>query len=619
MRTVALSLLAVSFSLGTLNPDGISGVNQTFSAASAGHLRLGVSLGTFIANDESDLGGSALTRNNRIYDIDSYLALNSQAALSLGLGSFSEIAVAMPLYYERLEGDDRNSTGTLNVEEQLQGDLQWRIKAELPIREQKTFHLALLLGGSVPTAADGGTLPRKLELYTNDRNDFNGISTPFGTGRPGFQAALGMTFDFAAVEKSNPELRWHLNAGARKPSLVADPPFDDILLFGTAVEWGVNPYLLLVAEAYHESRFGSIGSADWLDTEPTTLTLGGAARFPGGFNIHAGTVVGLGGRKHVPVAYGASPASGDAFSMTTAPLITLFARVEWSGFVASQDKDRDGIPNKEDKCPFKAEDLDGFEDQDGCPDLDDDKDGIPDTEDKCRLEAEDMDGYQDTDGCPDPDNDRDGVPDEKDKCPMDAQGPGGKDGCPNLDADNDGVPNDADKCPNEAEDKDGFEDEDGCPDLDNDKDGIPDAQDKCPNLPETVNKFEDEDGCPDKVEVKTKEVIKTMILKGVNFQTGSAELTAESFATLDGVAADLLKNPSTKFEVAGHTDSRGSAVKNQSLSQARAQTVANYFIHKGVDPGRLRVMGYGPAKPIASNNSAEGRALNRRVELNPID
>ena len=78
-----------------------------------------------------------------------------------------------------------------------------------------------------------------------------------------------------------------------------------------------------------------------------------------------------------------------------------------------------------------------------------------------------MDGFEDDDGCPDPDNDDDGIPDAADKCPL---------------------------CP---EDKDGFEDDDGCPDLDNDHDGIPDAKDKCPDEPETFNGIKDDDGCPD--------------------------------------------------------------------------------------------------------------------------
>jgi hypothetical protein len=98
---------------------------------------------------------------------------------------------------------------------------------------------------------------------------------------------------------------------------------------------------------------------------------------------------------------------------------------------------------------------------------DSDLDGIPDATDRCPNAAEDMDGFEDTDGCPDVDNDGDGIPDVDDDCP------------------------------NMGEDFDGFNDMDGCPDVDNDGDGIRDVDDKCPNAAETFNQFEDTDGCPD--------------------------------------------------------------------------------------------------------------------------
>jgi outer membrane protein OmpA-like peptidoglycan-associated protein len=93
------------------------------------------------------------------------------------------------------------------------------------------------------------------------------------------------------------------------------------------------------------------------------------------------------------------------------------------------DMDHDGILDSVDKCPTEPEDKDGFEDADGCPDLDNDKDGVPDKTDKCPTEPEDKDGFEDADGCPDPDNDKDGVLDAADKCPNDP-GPPDNDGCP---------------------------------------------------------------------------------------------------------------------------------------------------------------------------------------------
>ena len=81
------------------------------------------------------------------------------------------------------------------------------------------------------------------------------------------------------------------------------------------------------------------------------------------------------------------------------------------------DRDHDGIPDDKDKCPSDPEDKDGFQDEDGCPELDNDNDGLADRIDKCPNEPEDKDGFEDDDGCPDPDNDGDGIPDVDDKCP----------------------------------------------------------------------------------------------------------------------------------------------------------------------------------------------------------
>ncbi|WP_084736005.1 thrombospondin type 3 repeat-containing protein [Cystobacter ferrugineus] len=192
--------------------------------------------------------------------------------------------------------------------------------------------------------------------------------------------------------------------------------------------------------------------------------------------------------------------------------------------IEEKDTDGDGVPDKDDPCADRAEDFDGFEDADGCPEpdndgdgvldgndkcpltpgplsnqgcpqeagTDSDSDGIPDDLDKCPLQPEDKDGHEDSDGCPDLDNDNDGLLDNADKCP-DAAGPIQSLGCPRTDKDGDGIDDAQDKCPDESEDKDGFQDEDGCPDLDNDNDSIPDAIDRCPLAAGPL----EGGGCPD--------------------------------------------------------------------------------------------------------------------------
>jgi OOP family OmpA-OmpF porin len=106
-----------------------------------------------------------------------------------------------------------------------------------------------------------------------------------------------------------------------------------------------------------------------------------------------------------------------------------------------------------------------------------------------------------------------------------------------------------------------------------------------------------------------------VVLKGVNFANNSAQLTPESMVILDEVAASLNKRADVRAEVAGHTDDRGAADYNRSLSQRRAESVRSYLVSKGVDASRLTARGYGEDSPMADNKTSAGRAENRRVEL----
>ena len=228
---------------------------------------------------------------------------------------------------------------------------------------------------------------------------------------------------------------------------------------------------------------------------------------------------------------------------------------------------------------------------------DTDGDGLTDDVDKCpKNEAEDKDGFQDDDGCPDLDDDGDGIPDATDKCKM------------------------------EPEDKDSFEDEDGCPDPDNDKDGIPDAADKCIDQPETKNGYQDEDGCPDEIPQKVKQFTGAIqginfktgsadLLPTSNKTLDKAVAVLKEFTDLkmqieghtDDVA--LKAKPGAPFQ------------DNKSLSQARAETVKAYFVKAGIEEGRLTAIGFGSDKPAVDPAGLKGgklkaaQAKNRRVEF----
>lgn len=224
--------------------------------------------------------------------------------------------------------------------------------------------------------------------------------------------------------------------------------------------------------------------------------------------------------------------------------------------------------------------------------------------------AVDVDDYdRDTDG--------DGYPDSVDACPTekeDGKPPQPTDGCPaSSDRDGDGIPDVEDQCPDKAEDKDGIQDEDGCPEDDADNDGIPDVQDKCPTEPGKRSPIAEKNGCPSNLDFGEDGSVK--LLKPIEFETGRATIKPVSFPILDEVL-DLLKSrPGIRIGVYGHTDSRGTAPNNLRLSKDRAAAVRNYLQGKGIAANRLESEGFGQTQPVASNDTDDGRAKNRRVEF----
>jgi OOP family OmpA-OmpF porin len=140
---------------------------------------------------------------------------------------------------------------------------------------------------------------------------------------------------------------------------------------------------------------------------------------------------------------------------------------------------------------------------------------------------------------------------------------------------------------------------------DSDGDGVCDADDKCPGTPAgtTVDKV----GCPCSQELK------------VLFDFDKSELRPESITELERVVKFMNDVPFATAKIDGHTDSVGSDAYNLALSDRRAKAVFDYLSSRGVDPSRLKSQGFGESNPIAPNDTAEGRQLNRRVMLNRTD
>ena len=313
-----------------------------------------------------------------------------------------------------------------------------------------------------------------------------------------------------------------------------------------------------------------------------------------------------------------------------------------------------------DQCPKLAQGANG---KDGCPDPDTDKDSICDpwvaklgmsakyagickATDLCPTVPQGVGGIN---GCPNPDTDKDSICDPwvaeaglspqfakichgSDLCPTVPQGPGGANGCPSVDTDKDGwcdpwvaekglldkftaVCHGIDFCPTE-------------PLIG------PDGANGCPNkAPVVIEKVvervvEKRDTVVQKDTVVKKDTVvrkdtvvvqiekkAAIVLHGVNFTTGSADLTPESFSKLDEVANTLKRSPDIILEIRGHTDDKGSEKKNKQLSQDRADAVCRYLVSQGVPPKQLKSTGYGSKMPVASNKTADGREKNRRIEM----
>ena len=261
-----------------------------------------------------------------------------------------------------------------------------------------------------------------------------------------------------------------------------------------------------------------------------------------------------------------------------------------------RDTDRDGVTDDVDLCPLQP----GSAAWHGCPVPDTDHDGVDDDHDSCRY----VPGVSRYHGCPIPDTDHDGIDDDHDSCRTVA-GLARYNGCPIPDRDHDGVNDEEDKCP----DKPGLARYNGCPIPDRDGDSVNDEEDKCPDTPGA----KENQGCP-MIKKEVREKI-NYIARNILFTSASDRLTDSSYLALNTLAALMKDHPEWHLTIEGHTDNSGNPRANQLLSQNRASAVRDYLVKKGIPESHLTAAGLGQEQPIGDNNSAAGRAANRRVEL----
>lgn len=267
----------------------------------------------------------------------------------------------------------------------------------------------------------------------------------------------------------------------------------------------------------------------------------------------------------------------------------------------SLDRDGDGVADHADRCPETPEDVDEVA-EDGCP-LDEDGDGVPDRRDMCEGTPSEV--PVDETGCI-PDTDGDSVTDDLDQCPATPEAAVVDDtGC-GLDSDGDSVFDGLDECPGTEAGVvvlvTGCAPAPAAPEpVDSDGDGVVDTLDACADTPSGART--DGRGC--------------WVLEGLEFPAGTATVAPRYDTILTEVAEVLQENPGLRIAVEGHSDSVGPRNRNLAVSEQRARAVRDRLIELGVAEDRISFAGFGPDRPIATNDTAEGRQRNRRVELTP--
>jgi len=419
-----------------------------------------------------------------------------------------------------------------------------------------------------------------LALPTATASEFAGSADP---------AARGQVLLALSPELADHRLTLLANVGAVLRSTVEfhDVRQGDALAWGLGGAYRATQALTAVAELFGEveasGRLGRPTAGTTMAPSSALVTIEALAGLR--FAVDSRLALGVAAGRGLTRGFGA-PGFRGVLTVTFTPNAPELSPLPAHAHARGIDPDGDGIPDARDRCPDQPEDRDGFEDDDGCPDLDDDGDGIPDAHDQCPRVPEDVDGFDDDDGCPDVDNDHDGIPDAKDRCPL------------------------------AAEDADGFEDDDGCPDDDNDHDGIPDRVDHCPLQPETINGNVDDDGCPDAgAGLVTLAGSRIELGEPIRF-TADDKLAPESFNVLGQLAATLRAHTELlRIRLGVHLQPTGQPLVDQATSDRRARALRDWLVQWGIDAQRLVPRGHGSSRPVVRPDQNDAAARNERVEL----
>ncbi|MDG1822903.1 MAG: OmpA family protein [Flavobacteriaceae bacterium] len=426
------------------------------------------------------------------------------------------------------------------------------------------FSLLMLAGISTGVMAQNDANPWKLTLGTNgvDLDGFQDVEelqvspmlSYLGVSRyigSGFSVELTGTLNNLERLSGEDHLYYALDLGAA----LSSRQIIDLGNFEPTIHAGIG-YNSIDSESFLVSYAG-LGLNYWF-SDALALTIKSTFK---GYSSEIDDLLGngAGGDTHMQHTAGFSFAFGDG------------------------DTDRDGVKDSLDECP----EVPGLESLNGCPD--DDGDGIKNSADDCPMTA----GLAALNGCPDADSD--GIKDSDDACPNVA-GVAALNGCP--DADGDGITDADDACPNNA----GLAALNGCPDADGDS--VADKDDKCPAVAGPASN----NGCPEYP-------LSMLADYNINFELEKYNIDSQDVQRLSTVIKVLLANSNANISIQGHADNTGEESFNNPLSNNRASSIKDYLVNVGVDADRLSTKAFGESMPKASNDTEEGRAINRRVEF----
>jgi outer membrane protein OmpA-like peptidoglycan-associated protein len=534
----------------------------------------------------------------------------------------------------------RTVDGTTNNVDNITGTFSLHVGAQVSFLDRIGVHVSLpvsllqsgTLASEVPVVvgpADGpaiGDLRVGLRVRLFGQADKDGFSMHLGGN---FWAPIGQRSSNTGDEgiRIEPRLtlagrggpiRWSLGFGfmVRDTTDVLNLAFGSELRLSAAVGLvAANDRLTIGPELYFATPLRDLN-----DTQG-----GGSALFN---NTQAGGEVYLGARYLIADAVTVGLAGGPGImqgpGIPTARVIfnVAYAPVRREAPVmAPVDTDADGVFDPDDQCPTTPQGPNPDPARRGCPLTDTDSDGVFDNEDQCVSEPMGSTPDPTRRGCPLRDRDGDGVLDADDQCVDVPQGTNpdpARRGCPAGDRDRDGVFDHEDQCPDES--REPFPDpaRNGCPLPDADHDQVPEPPDACPGVAGVPSPDPARNGCPNTdVRLESGQI---RILQQVFFDTDRDTIKRRSFRILQAVADVLRGAPHIRrVSVDGHTDNRADEAHNMDLSQRRAGSVVRWLVEHGVEATRLEPHGYGPTRPIDSNENGAGRARNRRVEFVIID